>query len=224
MAGAVCGVCDAPVRPPFRAPPQELSPDLDLRPGEPTRSTLPRWVQTCRDCGASGPDLAALPASASATLESPAYAALRRPGPDAAFLRWALIAQQAGDQVAAAEATLQAAWALDDKEQDASALRRQAASLWGLPGSVESVLRLVDVLRRAGEWDRAAETVAEATRHRAPLDSSSAAILAFQQARIAEHDRGRYLISSALRPPARTPHVAHHRPVPNLWQRLFTRR
>jgi hypothetical protein len=44
------------------------------------------------------------------------------------------------------------------------------------------------------------------------MDERSEAVLAFQRARIAEGDTGRHLMSSALRPPARMPHVAHGKP------------
>lgn len=203
-----CAVCGTPARPPFRAPVPELAPDLDLRPGEPTRSTLPRWVATCRRCGASGPDLAALPAGAEATVRSDAYRALRTPGPAMPFLRWALICRRAGDPAGAAEATLQAAWALDDAGEDAADLRREAAALWGEPDDPQCALRSVDVLRRAGEFARA---LARADAVAAP-DENTARILDFQRARIAEGDRGRHTIASALRPPARTPHVTHGKP------------
>src|SRR5437763_563145 len=124
MPEPACGLCGAPAPPPFRAPPPELAPELDLRPGEPARSTLSRWVLTCRSCGACAPDLAVLPAEAAAT----------------------------------------------------------------------------------------------------HADEGAEAILAFQRARIAARDAGRHLISSALRPPARTPHVAHGRAVkPAFWSRWFRR-
>ena len=98
MTQPACSVCGTPARPPFRAPTAELAPDLDHRPGEPTRSTLPRWITTCRRCGASGPDLAALPAGADDVVRSDAYRALRTPGPAMPFLRWALICERTGDQ------------------------------------------------------------------------------------------------------------------------------
>ena len=56
----------------------------------------------------------------------------------------------------------------------------------------------------------------------ADLDENSAAILAFQRARIADGDRGRHGIGSALRPPARRPHVTHGQAkAGGWWQRLF---
>ncbi len=221
-SGRACSVCGAPARPPFRAPTAELAPDLDHRPGEPARSTLPRWVATCRRCGASGPDFAVLPAGASEVVRSDDYRALRAPGPAMPFLRWALICEWTGDPTGAAEATLHAAWALDDAGQDATELRRRAAVLFGEPDGPEETLRLIDVLRRAGEFGAAVARAA--VLDGAALDENSAAILAFQRDRIAAADPARYMISSALRPPARRPHVTHGRAeAAGFWGRLFGR-
>ena len=190
-----CGVCGAPAPPPFRAPPAEQAPDLDLRPGEPTRSTLPRWLLTCRRCGAVAPDLAALPSAAAATTESEPYRALPA-SPARPFLRWAMLCSGH----AAAEATLQAAWALDDANDPAAAsLRRQAAALWGEPGTPESALRLIDVLRRGGDFTAAAAIDLSDT------DETSARLLAFQRERIAAADTARYLISAAPSAPPPAP-------------------
>lgn len=237
---ATCAACGTPAPPPFRAPAPEGAPDLDLRPGEPTRSTLPRWVQCCRVCGACAPDLAALPPDAAALVRSDAYRAVAENAgahdPAALpFLRWAFLAEAAGDRAAAVEAVLHAAWAVDDAGGDAAPLRRRAARLWGEPAEAEAALRLVDVLRRAGEWD-AAEGRAAALAALPGLDDGTARILAFQRARIAGRDAGRHLISSALRPPATRPHVAHNQEAapkqgrvqgrgqerePGFWRRLF---
>lgn len=137
------------------------------------------------------------------------------------FLRWALILSETGDPAGAGEATLQAAWALDDAGQDSSELRRDAVRLWGEPADTEGALRQIDVLRRAGAFDAAlarADALSEAA-----LDENSARILAFQRERLADGDRGRHLISSALRPPARTPHVTHGQRAGEggFWRRLF---
>ena len=221
-SGAACGVCGAPARPPFRAPAAELAPDLDHRPGEPARSTLPRWVATCRRCGGSGPDLATLPAAAGDVVRSKDYQALRVPGPAAPLLRWALICERTGDPARAAEATLHAAWALDDAGQDAADLRRRAAALFGEPDGPQDALRLIDVLRRAGDFDAAAARAAALDGM--VLDENSAAILAFQRDCIVAADSARHMISSALRPPARRPHVTHGRAEPTgFWGRLFSR-
>ncbi len=215
----VCGICGAPAPAPFRAPAPELAPDLDLRPGEPTRSTLTRWLQTCRGCGAAAPDLSVLPAEALETVRSAAY----RDPPDApaeavGFLRWAMLC--AGHD--RAEALLQAAWIADDSDIDARALRLRAAAFWGPPENAESALRLIDVLRRAESFDAAAAVVADVDA--AAMDENSTRILAFQRARIAARDGGRHLLSSALRPPARMPHVAHGKASPRgIFARLLGR-
>ena len=163
-----------------------------------------------------------LPGGAEAVVRSDAYHALRIPGPAMPFLRWALICERTGDPTAAAEATLHAAWARDDASEDAAGLRRRAVTLFGKPDGLEAALRLVDMLRRAGDYAEAAACAD--TLDPAELDENSAAILAFQRDRIAAADPGRYMISSALPPPARRPHVTHGRTQETgFWGRLFGR-
>jgi hypothetical protein len=227
---SVCAVCGAVVRPVFKAPAPELAPDLDFRPGEPARSTLRRWVAECSGCGAAAPDLSAVgPQDAEVVRADPEYAALRAQAPAFArgFLLWALLCQRRGDVWAAAEALLQAAWAADDAEEAewAVAWRQQTAAIWPPSAEIQPRLCLVDIYRRAGDFYQAAaaaETLAEA-----PLDESSAAILAFQRRLIGERDTGRQLMSSALRPPASRPHVSYQGvrsgPGTGFWRRLFGR-
>jgi hypothetical protein len=218
-----CALCGAACRVPFVPPPAETAPDLDLRPGEPTRSTLPRWLQTCRGCGACAPDLARLAPAAKPIVASADYKAAT--GPARAFLRWAMIAEATLEPDEAGQAMLEAAWALDDAGVDATALRRRAAALWQRPATMQDSLRLVDVLRRAGEFDAAAAR-ASALLAAPGLDETDAAILHYQQDRITEHDTARHLLSSALRPPAQRPHVTHGQakpPARGLWQRLTGR-
>ncbi len=215
---AQCAVCGASIAAPFRPPPPEQAPDLDGRPGEPARSTLRRWVARCRNCGACGPDLARLPGTAANTVRSEAYRATA-----SAFLRSATICRDAGDLAEAAEATLQAAWEADDAGRDARGLRLAAVAAWGEPDSPERALRTIDVLRRAEAFD-AAQARADALGSQR-LDEAGVRLLAFQRERIDARDAGRHLISSALRPPARTPHVTHGKPAPGgFWRRLTARR
>lgn len=222
----VCGVCGTPARAPFRAPQPEIAPDLDMRPGEPARSTLADWIQTCRGCSAAAPDLAALPPDARAVVESPAYRALTTNGLEETlpFRRWAMLCRAAGDHAAEAEALLQAAWAADDAAamSAAAALRKEVVCLWADPAEEETALRQLDALRRAGEFDAAAAR-GTALAHR-DLSETAQSILRFQQARIAARDTGRHLISSALPPPAHAPHVSHgKRASTGFWHRLFRR-
>lgn len=225
--GRRCAVCGAPARRPFQAPAAELAPDLDLRPGEPARSSLGRWIVTCRGCGASAPDLAALPKGAATVVAGADYRALAGGGAEQAALRWAAILEQCAEPAEAAQAILQAAWAVDDAGGDATALRRRAAALWGEPATMQDALRLLDVERRAGLFAAAAARVT-ALLGQPGLDETDATVLRFQQARIAASDVGRHLLSSALRPPARTPHATHARSVApgsarSFWQRLVGR-
>jgi hypothetical protein len=214
-----CGVCGGEVAPPFRAPAPELAPDLDMRPGEPTRSTLTQWVRTCRRCGACAPDPAVLPGDVGEIVRSAAYRAVDDvPQASRPFVRWSMLCRA----TERGEALLRAAWAADDAPDDDAAriLRMRAAESWGEPDGAESALRLIDILRRAGAGDRA---VAIADRlETMPLDENSARIVAFQRARLAARDTGRHLLSSALRPPARMPHVAHGKPKrAGFWGRLL---
>jgi len=220
----ICGVCGASVRPAFRAPPPEIAPDLDMRPGEPTRSTLTDWIQVCSKCRAAAPDLAILPPGARAVVESDAYKALTTSTLEETlpFRRWALICERTGDRSNHAEALLQAAWAADDAAEmtEASKLRTEVAALWEGTNDLELGLRRVDVLRRAGSFDHAsawADRLAQ-TSH----EESARSILDFQKARIEARDIGRHLISSALPPPAHSPHVSHaKRASPGFWSRLL---
>lgn len=225
---ARCGACGAPAATPYRPPPPELAPDLDLRPGEPTRSTLSNWILICPSCGAAAPDLTALGPAARAAMETDAYRKPAGPAEAAPFLRWAELCRAAGQTAEAAEATLEAAWAADDaaSASASAALRRQAAALWGDPPDAATALRVIDALRRAGEFAQAASRAAALAA--TTLDESETEVLRFQRARIAARDVGRHLLSSALPPPAHTPHVAqgrrtigNKRPDTGFWRRLF---
>ena len=207
----VCAVCGAAAPAPFRTPAAEGSPDLDGRPGEPIRSTLPRWVLRCRQCGACAPDLASLPSQASTIVQQESYRGLRSP-----FLRWAALV--AGTP-AEAEALLQAAWEAEDDGRDGSDLRRRAAAVWPRTADGEGMLRLADVQRRAGLLAEAQATLDQALPAR---DDAIARIAAFERSRAIAGDTGRHLLSSALRPPARTPHVMHGKHAQTgFWSRLI---
>jgi hypothetical protein len=224
MSELSCGVCGNPVRAAFRAPQPEIAPDLDMRPGEPARSTLRDWVQVCSKCGAVAADLTTLPPSAQPVVESDAYRMLSTTASEETlpFRRWALICEQAGKPGEQAEALLQAAWAADDAAamSEPAKLRQQVAALWAGTTDVELGLRRLDVLRRAGQFDEAADWARELT-ERGP-DELAGTIIAFQRARIAQRDVGRHLISSALPPPSHMPHVSHgKRATTGFWSRLL---
>ena len=180
-------------------------------------------MRTCRGCGASAPDLTQIPAAAHAAVATDAYRALSGPAPERPFLRYALLCEVAGERDEAAGAVLQAAWTLDDRSVDAAVLRRRAASLWGEGTTIQDALRVIDVLRRAGDLEEA-QAQADRIAARPGLEETDRAIVAYQQHLLAAGDTRPHLISSALRPPARTPHVTHGRsPARGFWQRLSGR-
>lgn len=230
-AGTIrCGVCGTESRqPPFRPSTPEQPPDLDLRPGEPVRSTMPRWLQQCPGCGYCAPDITrAHPAAAEAVRAAPFRALLADntiPPLGRRFLAWALVLEETGALHASAEATLQAAWVADDlgRPDLARAWRLDAVALWrgGPPLDAEQTVRVVDALRRAEAWDDAAAT-AEGLARQAPPEAV-AQVIALEQKLIEAGDAGRHTVASALPPPSRRPHVSHQKIAARgegLWARL----
>lgn len=217
-----CAICGRRARPPFHAPrAPEIAPELDMRPGEPVRSTLLDWLQACGRCGAAAWDLSTLPPKAKPVADLPAYRALSTEAAEETLLfrRWAMICLATGDKAEAAEATLQAAWAADDGADmvEAAKLRRDVAALWGDPPDLATALRLLDVLRRAGEF--AAVEARGAQMAAAAPDAFAAAVIAFQRARAAERDVGGHLVTSAAPDHVMPNDLA----TPKFWARLFTR-
>jgi hypothetical protein len=211
-----CGVCGHESRQPgFRLPVPEQAPDLDLRPGEPVRSTMARWLETCPHCGYAAPDITeAHPAGAQAVAAAP-YRALiadtAHPVLARRFLAWAHVLEETGALHAAAEATLHAAWVADDlnREDLARQWRREAVALWrsGPALDAEQSVRVIDALRRAGDFAEA-EGAAEALAALNPPEAV-AQVTALEVRLIAAEDTGRHSMASAIAPPARRPHVTH---------------
>jgi len=200
-----CGVCGTTARQPFRAPRPEMTPDLDFRPGEPARSTLRNWVRVCSECGAAAPDLSTVPPSAAVIVRSVAYTTCEGSAETKPFRQWAMLCPPSD----VPNALLQAAWAADDTGHDAeaAALRRQVAALTRDTKAPRQACQRLDALRRAGAFDDAKLWANDLDGW--AIDESTAAVIAFQRARIAARDAGRYLLSAALRPPAHAPHVSH---------------
>jgi hypothetical protein len=213
-----CAVCGTGSRqPPFRPNPPEQAPDLDLRPGEPVRSTMARWLQQCPSCGYAAPNITrAHPAAAQAVAAAPFRALLAdssHPQLARRFLAWAHVLEETGALHAAAEATLHAAWVADDLGQEdlARYWRLEAVALWrgGPPLDAEQTVRVIDALRRAGAWGDA-ELTAETLSASEPAEAV-AQVAALEQRLIAARDSGRHTMATALPPPARRPHATHHR-------------
>jgi hypothetical protein len=218
VGDVTCGVCGRESRQrPFRPPPPEQAPDLDLRPGEPVRSTMARWLQQCPHCGYAAPLIAeAHPAAAAAVSAAPFRALLQdasHPPLARRFLAYAHVLEETGALHAAAEATLQAAWVADDANRPdlARAWRREAVALWrsGPPLDAEQTVRVVDALRRAEAWEDAEATAAELAGQHPP--EPVAQVIALERRLIAARDPGRHTVASALPPPARRPHASQRR-------------
>lgn len=213
-----CAVCGTGSRqPPFRPSPPEQAPDLDLRPGEPVRSTMARWLQQCPSCGYAAPNITrAHPAAAQAVAAAPfralmaeaAYPPLAR-----RFLGWAHVLEETGALHAAAEATLHAAWVADDLalEELSRHWRLEAVALWrgGPPLDQEQTVRIIDALRRAEAWEDAAATAEGLTQVAAP--EAVIQVVGLELRLIAARDTGRHTVASALPPPSHRPHVSHQR-------------
>ena len=213
-----CAVCGTGSRqPPFRPGPPEQAPDLDLRPGEPVRSTMARWLQQCPGCGYCAPDITrAHPAAAEAVRAAPFRALLADssiPPLGRRFLAWALVLEETGALHASAEATLHAAWVADDlgRPDLARAWRLDSVALWrgGPPLDPEQTVRVVDALRRAEAWDDAAHTAETLARQEPP--EVVAQVVSLERQLIDAQDAGRHTVASAMPPPSRRPHASHHR-------------
>lgn len=212
-----CAVCGTESRqPPYRRSPAEQAPDLDLRPGEPARGTMARWLQQCPSCGYAAPDITkAHPAAAQAVAAAPFRALLAdtaTPPLARRFLAWAHVLEETGALHAAAEANLRAAWVADDLglPELARTWRQEAVALWraGPPLDPEQIVRMVDALRRSGAWEDAATTARALAATNPP--EAVAQVIALEIRLVEARDAGRHTVASALPPPSRRPHATQN--------------
>jgi len=183
------------------------APDLDVRPPPMLRNTIDCWIQDCTACGYVSSDIGAAENGIDAVLASDAYRALvSMGGPGSArltsaFRRRAMIDTAKGERDGAGDKCLFAAWVADDAGDPgtAAACRREAAAHMiahlaaTTEAPVEYRLRLVDVLRRAGDFPAATD---HADRAAAACDGDAllGAIIAFQKKLIAARDTGRHTV------------------------------
>ncbi len=142
--------------------------DLDSRPAEMIRSTLPFWVQCCPSCGYCAPDISEAEAGAAEIVHSSPYmeqrASTRCPELANHFLCRAFIENALDHYAEAGWAALHAAWACDDARNRAAAIacRKKAIELLrgaqsrGVsfapePAAEQAVL--ADLLRRSREFE-----------------------------------------------------------------------
>lgn len=174
-----CAICQAE-SPQAASDPGALpdeAPDCDTRPAEPMRQTIQAWLMECPQCGYVAHDLAVQDPNAAELMRSGRYQKLRmqsRYAPLAnRFRRFSLLLETIGSFADAGWSALHAAWASDDAGDAASAreCRLEAIRLWkhgkthqqdfGDSTGLEFAI-VVDVLRRAGEWEEARESALSA--------------------------------------------------------------
>ena len=222
IATVRCAVCGRESRQKLlRGVRQSGPPDLDLRPAEMARSTMQHWLQQCPACGYAAPRIDEAEPQATEIVAAGPYRALLAeasfPPLARRFLCRAMLLEEMGDLHGAAEATLHAAWVADDwrKPDLARAWRLDAVALFrqGPPPPLEQRVRIVDILRRAGDFVGAAAQAGELERSSLPEPVDR--VVAFERRLIAAGDVRAYTVASALPPPAARPHVSHRagRPV-----------
>lgn len=152
------------------------SPDLDTRPPEMQRSTINLWIQTCSNCGYSAPDISQKIPKSEEIVYSDDYRkqlnSQKFPKLVNSFLCYSLILENLGEYAKAGRACLHAAWACDDaKYIDAAKICRKnsftlfmKAKMNGQKfaeqlGAEETMM--ADILRRAGEFEKALEIAEE---------------------------------------------------------------
>jgi hypothetical protein len=151
-------------------------PDFDTRPGEPLRSTLPRWVQQCPACGYAAEDIGHAAGGVEQILRSSEFEDVRTNGtmPASArpFLCYAYLLDRLRQPGDAGWSCLHAAWACDDAGAADSAIlcRTHAIELWrkgkehgqAFGDDLASEFALAtDVCRRAGQFEHATVACAE---------------------------------------------------------------
>jgi len=150
------------------------APDLDTRPPEMLRSTIPFWIQRCPSCGYCAPQVSAGPQTAGEIVDSNAY--LGQSGnptyPALAnhFLCWATIQESCGELAEAGWTCVHAAWVCDDENASLGAslcrmkaielfkqARRNGARFSEQAGAEDALL--ADLYRRCGEFEKAVTAV-----------------------------------------------------------------
>ncbi|MCC7339693.1 MAG: hypothetical protein IT170_01295 [Bryobacterales bacterium] len=166
-----CGNCGSDAHYTILVHADELEPpDLDTRPGEPLRSSLPFWIKRCASCGYCADEIDRVHEEAGPVIESPIYQAqlsdARFPEKANEFICYALILERVGQYADAGWTAMHAAWVCDDSSsQEAASLCRQMAVRSWTAGkrqgqafheTHESEFLIVsDVHRRLGEFEHA---------------------------------------------------------------------
>ncbi len=139
-------------------------PDLDTRPGEMLRATLPYWIHECPHCGYAAPDLEERITDVEDIVRSEPYQ-----NTEGRFLRHSFLLRQLGHFAEAGWTALHAAWLADDDGNHslAQSNRRLAITLFKEGKSArqnfmndphEEFALVTDICRRASDFDEALST------------------------------------------------------------------
>ena len=176
-----CVICGKEGRYPAVASTNEFGAcDLDLRPAEMRRSTMPAWVEECDSCGYVSHDVSKLPAdvdddnSVKAILLSHQYAFTedRYFTSDLAvrFYKHYVINRELKKHRMAFNSLVYAAWACDDADdKDNAAFCRKLAAeyldiIFEQEGSDDNLLlQKADLLRRSGNFDEVIKQYSQVT-------------------------------------------------------------
>lgn len=206
-----CGVCHKASAQGFVVDAgRQGSADLDLRPPADQRETIAHWVQECPHCGYCGLSLDEPVVGAAERMASDEYMSIRaKPGPALVvrLLCASTLLEHADRWVEAAETAIWAAWAAADAGagEEASRARRRALDLLAearrrgehyIEDPAAEALVMADLARRAGEFERALTYL---NGLEAIDDLRFAALVAFQQQRIAAGDTAGYTVEEAFR-------------------------
>ena len=184
--------------------------DLDTRPSQVQRSSVYMWIQRCLSCGYCAPDISRGSEGIGEMVYSDEYRRqlIDRAYPETAnsYLCRSMIMEKAGETADAGRAILFAAWVCDDNgyKEKARECRRRAAAIIEKVGKrgercthdkeTDAVL-MVDLLRRAGDFDRAAQLCKEelSKEH----TEETVALLEFEEDLIEDRDASCHATSEA---------------------------
>ncbi len=166
-----CAVCGAPNDVTLIGSTNTMGPpDLDTRPAEMQRSTMPLWLQECGGCGFIARDLQRPHAGTDERLRSEAYKAQRHAEyPELAnrFLCAAMLLEGTWATAGAFWNVMAAAWACDDAGRDDLAQRCRLKAIELHAASTEPIAKqdgvsdlvLADLLRRTSQFEKVADVV-----------------------------------------------------------------
>ncbi len=178
-------------------------PDLDTRPPEMMRSTMPHWIQKCPHCGYVSSSISKPAAISLNDLKSNSYTECDnipfKSQLAADFYRRHLICLLENNQKGAMWALIHAAWASDDKRDDDSAIicrkkaLEQLEELKDINNQIEYILIKADLLRRSEQFGR----LLDEYRDFHSSDKAAETIIQFQIKKSKMHDACSYTVSEA---------------------------